>query len=186
MTIERNEIDVVNLVTEIKIPCIECCPQALVEQGLRGPGRGDCFCKIISKDCPFVITSNRGRNGQCVAPSAKVFRKYGLRTMKKNSTYLFGKSHFFFFLYFPEMNWQPPQHMPEFTRYGKPVDPTKERWTLSHCNGNHFDDSKNNLIWLLSSEHAIIEPNIARNTPMSLVDAGVILDAVPNIQHLAI
>lgn len=168
------DLDYKGILSEIRVHCIKCNPQALIEQGLRGKGKNDgVFCKVIGKDCPFVVTSKKGPNAQCVAPSSKVFRKYGLRTINDKSTYLYGKSHFFFYLYHPDMNWQPPE-MPDINRYGKVVDKEKDIWTLSHVNGNHYDDSKMNHQWLLKSEHAIVEPNMARSEPTSLSEAGIV------------
>jgi hypothetical protein len=157
-------------------PCIQCKLDEMVKEGLRGPGRtkGGDHCKLIKKSCPFVQTSSRKKGKLSVAPSAYYFKKYGLNTLKKNSTYLIGKEHFMFYMYHPELGCKPPARMPPTNRFGVLVNPDTDCWTLAHMNGCHWDDSKINLMWLLRSEHGVLEPNTKRVTVItSLREAGV-------------
>ena len=142
--------------------CIQCKLDEMIEQGLRGPSRmkGGCFCKVIERDCPFVLTSKPGKNRSlCVAPSSYYFKPFGFNLLKENSTYIIGKSHFMFYMYHPAAGWMPPQEKPKKNRFGKLINWEKDFWTLAHGNGHHWDDSKINLFWLLASEHGVLEPN---------------------------
>lgn len=156
----NKKLDIPGIWSEVGDVCRICNPQEKIKLGIRGPGRGDYFCKDLGKDCPFRVTSERG-SGSAIAPSSKVFRKYGLKTLKKNSTYIYGKSHFFYFLDHPEENWTTPSR-PEKNRFGEVVTETDIQ-TLAHVNGNHYDDSEKNLEWQLKSEHIRLEPNLKRN-----------------------
>lgn len=158
-------------------PCIQCKLDEMIAEGIRGPGRtkGGNFCKLIKKDCSFVQTSNRKKGQMCVAPSPFYYKKYGLNILKKNSTYKIGKEHFMFYMYHPELGCKPPTHMPERNRFGVLVNPETDCWTLAHLNGLHWDDSKINLMWLLKSEHGVLEPNTRRvQVITSLREAGVV------------
>jgi len=65
--------------TEFRVECLACPIHEMISDGLRGPGNGDCYCKVIKKDCPWVKTSVRNvKTGEmCTAPSSLIFRKYG-------------------------------------------------------------------------------------------------------------
>ena len=56
------------------------------------------------------------------------------------------------YLYYPDLNWQLPP-TPDYDNYGKRVNKSKARQTIHHLNGNHFDDTKDNLSWRLISDH---------------------------------
>ncbi len=76
------EFDRQGAMTEFTKDCIACPIHERIKEGIRGPGKGDCYCKIIKKDCPWVITSARGNGLLGVAPSSRVFRKYGFDVLK--------------------------------------------------------------------------------------------------------
>lgn len=165
--------------TEFGWQCIKCKIQEMIDKGLRGKGRvkyGDCFCKVLKKDCPWIQTSSPGKNKDlCTAPSAYFFKKYGFDVLKKNSTYIIGKCHFLFYMYHLQGNWMPPQDKPKRNRFGKIINWETESWTMAHLNGCHWDDSRINLAWMLSSEHGILEPNTKRITEItSLKDVGIL------------
>lgn len=160
--------------TKFELICFDCKIEVMIEQEIRGPGRGDVYCKEIKRDCPWVKTSSRGNGTMCTAPSARIFKDCGFDILQKNSTYKIGKSHFLFFIYHPDMGWQPPQEMPERNRFGKIVDPETDCWELCHLNGKHWDDRKRNLEWKLKTEHKVTEPNTrSKKEPKTIYDAGV-------------
>ena len=158
------------------VDCISCKIQKMVEEGVRGPGRnkGGCFCQIIKMDCPWVLTSHDSNGNNRSAPSSIAFRKYGFNLIKENSTYIIGKEHFLFYMYHPSSGWQPPE-FPKRNRMNAIVNPETDCWEMSHINGKHWDDRKKNLMWLLKSEHSILEPNKKRmSKPINLREAGII------------
>lgn len=170
--IDLDQIDYNGIEGEVDVCCTICDPQEKTLRGIRGDKASGYFCEDLNKKCPFVITSNRNKNGdKCIAPSSKVFKKHGLRTLKPNNTYIFGKSHFFFFLYHKHLNWQMPP-VPEKNRFGEDVT-TDDIMTLEHRDGNHYNDSKQNLQPSLKSEHGVYEPNTVRKEYETLREAGV-------------
>ena len=128
--------------TKFKLCCIKCPIDEMIEIGVRGPGRGDYHCKKIGRDCPWIKTSSRGNGTMCAAPSARIFKDCGFDILQKNSTYKIGKSHFLYFLFHPDMNWQPPQERPERNRFGKIINWDTDCWELCHGDGNHQNDEK--------------------------------------------
>ena len=166
-------MDIKGIISEIGLACFVCNAAEKIEKGIRGAGKGKGgkFCKDINRNCPFVITSRRTNGSQGMSPGALVFRKYGLNVLTKTNTYKYGKSHFLFYLYHSQMNWQPPQHIPDFNRFGQLVNKETDIWTLAHLNGDHYDDSRGNLMWLLKSEHGLLEPNIGRRVPVTVEQA---------------
>ena len=162
--------------SEFTVECLACPIHIMIKDKVRGPTNKDCYCKIIKKDCPWIKTSVRNKNTgeMCTAPSSRIFRKYGFDFLKKNSTYVIGKSHFLFFFYHPDMNCQPPLEMPKRNRFGKIVDPNGDVWEMCHLNGDHWDDRKKNLEWKLRTEHKVTEPNKRRKKePTTLTEAGI-------------
>ena len=162
--------------TKFGVPCIKCKIQQMIDDELRGPGRnkGGCFCQIIELDCPWVLTSYDSKGNNRVAPSSIAFRDCGFNLIKKNSTYVIGKEHFMFYMYHQTAGWQPPP-FPYRNRMGAIVNPQKDCWEMAHINGFHWDDSKINLMWLLKSEHVLLEPNKKRIlNPYTLRVAGML------------
>lgn len=159
--------------TEFEVACLNCPIHKKIEEGIRGPGRGDYYCKIIKRDCPWRTHSKRTNGIMNFAPSAAVFGKYGFKLINDKSTYKIGKCHFLFFMFHPDMNWQPPQERPDRNRFGKIIKPT-DIWELCHINGIFWDDRKENLRWDLRSEHKVLEPNVRREgLPKNLIEAGI-------------
>ena len=160
--------------SEFRVECLDCPIHIRIAEGLRGPGKkGGHYCQIIKKDCPWRTHSNRTGGLMNFAPSARVFGKYGFNLINEKSTYKIGKCHFLFFLYHPDMNWEPPQERTERNRFGKIIDST-DVWELCHINGKFWDDNKRNLQWGWRSEHKVLEPNTRRkNPPKNLIEAGI-------------
>ncbi len=165
------EVDYRGIESEICVLCIKCNLQKKTDLGIRGDKASGYFCTDFGRKCPFVVTSTRNGEAQSVAPSSKVFKKYGLRTLNEKSTYLYGKSHFFYYLYHPNMNWKPPE-LPEKNRFGDLVY-ENDIFTLEHRDGDHYNDSKDNLQFSLKSEHGVFEPNTLRKEPANLREAGI-------------
>lgn len=161
--------------TKFTVDCIKCQIQKMIDEGLRGPGRnkGGCHCQIIGKDCPWVLTSHDCNGNNRSAPSSIAFREYGFSLIKENSTYIIGKEHFLFYMYHQTSGWSPPP-FPERNRMNAIVNPETDCWEMAHINGLHWDDSKINLMWLLKSEHGLLEPNKRRIlNPTTLREAGI-------------
>ena len=127
---------------------------------------------LIKKDCPWVTHSKKANGTMSVAPSAKVFKKYGFKLVNDKSTYKIGKCHFLFFLYHPDMNWEPPKENTERTRFGKIIKAT-DIWEMCHINGICWDDRKRNLQWGRKTEHKVLEPNTKGRPPKTLHEAGI-------------
>ena len=102
----------------------------------------------MCQDCPFCKNSV-GESGTVsrVGLKQSVFMPLGL-TKKQCENW--GKHQLFMYLYYPELNWQPPP-IPEYDNYGHIVK-ARTRWTIHHINGNHHDNTKDNLTWRLSSD----------------------------------
>ena len=159
--------------SEFTVDCLACPIHKMIEDGIRGPGKGDCYCKIIKKDCPWVTHSKRTNGIMNFAPSARAFKKYGFDVINSKSTYKIGKCHFLFFLYHPDMYWEPPRERSERNRFGKIIKPD-EVWELCHIDGIFWNDSKRNLQWNWRSEHKVLEPNTRRKRePKTLIEAGI-------------
>jgi hypothetical protein len=169
-------IDRPGILSEINVECISCPIHLMIEQGIRGPGRGDYYCHKIKKDCVWRTHSRRGNGELNFAPSAAVFNKYGFKLVNDKSTYKIGKCHFLFFLFHPDSNWEPPKERPNGilrNRFGKIVQPS-DRWELCHNNGLFWDDSKRNLEWRWRSEHKVLEPNTKSDKePITIYEAGI-------------
>ena len=159
--------------SHIEVPCFNCPIHQMIEKGIREPGRGKYYCKIVEKDCVWRTHSKRGNGLMNFAPSAKVFNKYGFKLINDKSTYKIGKCHFLFFLFHPDMNWEPPQERPERNRFGKIIQPT-DCWELCHIDGVFWNDRKKNLQWGWRSEHKALEPNVRRKgPPTTIYEAGI-------------
>jgi hypothetical protein len=169
-------IDRQGILSEFQVECIKCPIHLMIDCGIRGPGKGDYYCHRIKKDCPWRTHSKRSNGEMNFAPSAKVFNKYGFKLVNNKSTYKIGKCHFLFFLYHPDMNWEPPQERPDGVlrnRFGKIIQPG-DIWELCHINGLFWDDSKRNLQWGWRSEHKTLEPNTKSDRePTNLYEAGI-------------
>jgi len=162
-------------ISKIDVECIACPIHLMIEQEVRGPGRGDYYCHKIEKDCVWRTHSVRSNGIMNFAPSAEVFNKYGFKLVNDKSTYKIGKCHFLYFLYHPDMNWQPPQESPDGVkrnRFGKIIQPS-DVWELSHRNGLFWDDRIGNLEWLWRSEHKVFEINVRKKNPRNLYEAGI-------------
>ena len=159
--------------SEIKVPCLNCPIHLMIEKGIRGPGKGDYYCEIIEEDCVWRTHSKRANGYMNFAPSAKVFNRYGFDLINKKSTYKIGKCHFLFFLYHPDLNWEPPEERPRKNRFGKLIQPD-DRWELCHNDGIFWNDRKRNLEWRWRSEHKVLEPNTRRKRPpRTIYEAGI-------------
>ena len=162
--------------TEFTVECLDCPIHIRIAEGIRGPGRGDYYCEIIKKDCPWVTHSKRGNGIMNFAPSARVFNKYGFDLINSKSTYKIGKCHFLYFFFHPDANWQPPQETPDGqrkNRFGKIIQPD-DIWELCHIDGIFWNDTKRNLQWNWRSEHKVLEPNTRRKgAPKNLIEAGI-------------
>jgi len=168
-------IDRQGIFSEFEVECIKCPIHLMIDQGIRGPGRGDYYCHKIKRDCAWRTHSVRGNGIMNFAPSSKVFNKYGFKLVNDKSTYKIGKCHFLFFLFHPDMNWEPPKERPDGiirNRLGKIVQ-LGDIWELSHRNGIFWDDSIGNLEWLWRSEHKVFEINVRRKNPKTIYEAGM-------------
>jgi hypothetical protein len=64
---------------------------------------------------------------------------------------LWGKCHLFYYLFHPELNFEPPIK-PSHDKYYKKIKP-EHNWNLHHKNGIPYDDRKENLVLILCTEH---------------------------------
>ena len=92
------------------------------------------------KSCIFV--ADRITKGDFVVSSK--FTPEGFDSVKKH--------HFFYFMYYPELNFKFPK-LPEYDLYGKCSKFNNWYWVIHHEDGNHLNDSENNLVLLLNHEH---------------------------------
>lgn len=129
----------------IKAECVDCNIYERIGMGNR------------CEDCPWAKGSRpKGRNKSNITPAAKYFHKYGLKVLKKNRTYIFGKCHIFMYLYHSKLNFKPPP-LPTHDRFGNEIDQNRVKWELHHLDGDPLNDRKENLFWVLSTEHPILE-----------------------------
>ncbi len=115
----------------------------------------DCNYSLASKygkciDCPFVC-SDRQQSG-------KYLNKFGI-------PYGMGKHHIYYFLYYPELNWNFPT-IPN-SDYNENLKHNYKHWhwTIHHENGNYYNDNKWNLVLLINTEHNQI--HMTKNNPMN-------------------
>jgi len=171
-------IDRQGILSEFEVECIACPIHLMIEDGTRagGKGKGGYYCKKIKRDCAWRTHSVRGNGHMNFAPSSAVFNKYGFKLVNEKSTYKIGKCHFLFFLYHPDMCWEPPQETPNGilrNRFGKIIT-SRDRWEMCHINGKFWDDRKRNLQWGWASEHKALEPNTKSDKePTTLYEAGI-------------
>jgi len=118
-------------------------------------------CNIYEKEgmkkrcpeCPFTYTSASSKGDPSrFGLAATYFRPLGLVPDYASGNYREGKSNLFMYLYYPLLNWNPPPIVGSTDRFGNIL--TKDsRFTIHHIDGNHYNDSKDNLMWALQSEH---------------------------------
>jgi hypothetical protein len=116
--------------------------------------------KNVCSDCPFCYNSapKKGQPSR-IGLSAKVFKPLGL-TNKQISNW--GRHHLFMYLFHEELNCQPPD-LPDKDRYGNIVDKQKDKYSINHGNGLHYDNREGNLGWTLPKEHIILDKaNLSR------------------------
>lgn len=103
----------------------------------------------ICSDCPFCKNSSpqKGKPSR-VGLKQSVFIPLGLT---KKQCQNWGRHQLFMYLYYPHLNWQPPP-IPAYDNYGNEVKPGTIQ-TIHHKNGNHDDNTKDNLSWRLSTDH---------------------------------
>ena len=110
---------------------------------------------IRCSDCFFML-QNEG------SISGKIFKEYGL--------YLLPKKYVYYFLYNPDLNWTLPS-LPEVDFIGnKRQDRIRWEWVIHHEDGNPWNDSKENLILCLNTEHRYFH-NL-ENNPMKNQDVN--------------
>jgi len=134
-----SDIDRRGVLKILKWQCIRC---NVYEEMGKGTQCSDCaFCKNSS-----VKKGKASRIGL----KQSIFLPLGL-TIKQCQNW--GKSQLFMYIYYPELNWQPPPVSPEYDGYGFIIDPNKVRQTIHHLDGDHNNDSKDNITWRLSTDH---------------------------------
>lgn len=106
--------------------------------------------KTQCDDCPFCRNSSvkKGQPSR-IGLKQSVFLPLGL-TKKQCENW--GKHQLFMYLYYPDLNWQPPP-IPDYDNYGNFVNKDTAKQTIHHINGIHFDDRKDNLTWRLQGDH---------------------------------
>ncbi len=132
-----SEIDRRGILKILKWQCLICNYYEEVGKG------------TVCEDCPFCKNSavKKGEPSR-VGLRQKVFIPLGLT---KKQCQNWGKSQLFMYLYYPELNWQPPP-LPEYDNYGFRVKSTSKQ-TIHHIDGNHHNDLKDNSTWKLLSDH---------------------------------
>ena len=102
------------------------------------------------ENCPFCKNSSvkKGQPSR-VGLKQSVFLPLGL-TLKQCQNW--GKHQLFMYIYYPELNWQPPP-IPDYDNYGNEVNKRTARQTIHHINGDHNDDRKDNITWRLQGDH---------------------------------
>lgn len=119
----------------------------------------------ICKKCPFCFNSASKKGIGSRVGCGKVFEKYGLVDPGN-----IGKYQFFYFLYYPELNFNFPEPLTKdyLGNYNKDkllgkkkafIDPSKIKkfkWVVHHINCIDWDDRVWNLILVLNTEHGSI------------------------------
>lgn len=107
--------------------------------------------KIVEYDeCIFCRNSSQTAGSPSrVGLKQSVFLPLGF-TKKQCENW--GPHQLFMYLFYPELNWQPPPIPPE-DNYGFPVDRETVHQTINHQNGKHWDNRKDNITWNLPSDH---------------------------------
>jgi len=135
------------------------------------------YCNLVEKfrtdtrclDCPYYPSSSKGQDVSnkgvrpCVAIYAEVFKPMGITTYNSKNNTALGKSHLYMYYYYPSLNWQPPP-IPDFDRFGKPVNKETAVFELAHLDGDEHNDRKKNLFWFLRNEHKTLEPNTKKGS----------------------
>ena len=120
-------IDVKSIKKVLKDSCISCNYYIALKYG-----RCD--------NCPFVT------GGFVRQQSGKILNNYGI-------PYGVGKPHIYYFLHYPELNWNLP-NLPDVDYNGRNKNSYKHwHWVIHHEDKNHYNDNKWNLILLLNTEH---------------------------------
>ena len=105
--------------------------------------------KLRCKECPFVFNSTHGNDASKISPGSK-FKQYGIPDATK-----FGKYHLYYFLYYPELNFEYPS-IPQVDMFGN--ETTRNIiWIIHHINGFNWDDTIWNLLLVLNTEHNYFE-----------------------------
>jgi hypothetical protein len=104
----------------------------------------------ICSDCNFRFNSTRatGRRGVC---PGSIFKKYGLKNPGS-----MGKHTLYYFLYYPELNFEFPP-LPDEDLFGKTSSEKTFVWHIHHMNIEYWNDHIWNLLLCLNTEHRIFE-----------------------------
>jgi len=130
--------------------------------GIRALLNSNCVkCNIYEKEgmnkkcpeCPFTYTSasTKGEPSR-FGLSAEYFKPLGLVPDYASGNYREGKSNLFMYLYYDRLNWNPPPIVGTKDRFGNDLT-ADSLFLIHHIDGNHYNDSKDNLMWCLKSEH---------------------------------
>ena len=132
-------VDIEGIKSLLKKQCVIC---DVSEKRMHG---------IRCKKCPFVFNTQDTNSKRARVGTGAKFYKYGV---PKDT----GKHQFYYFLYYPELNFEYPP-VPEIDLYDN-VNPGTWRWIIHHLNGNHFDDRIWNLLLVLNTEHGKLHADL--------------------------
>jgi len=126
------------ILTILKWQCIRCNIYEEIGKGTR------------CTDCPFCKSSSPKKGSPSrIGLKYSIFKNYGLSKKQCQNN---GKSQLFMYLCYPYLNWSPPE-IPDYDNYGNPVNKETAKISLHHIDGDHNNDSEDNLTWRLQSDH---------------------------------
>lgn len=143
--ISFENLNVAGIWSLLKADCVTCDMHMRREVGTRCP------------DCNFIFNSKYNHKKQGTKPSRSrvgcgaKFKQFGLN---ENYSHV-GKHQLYFFLFHPELNFKLPE-FPSHDMFGNPQTPNWY-WHIHHLNHLYWDDSKDNLMLCINTEHKFIE-----------------------------
>jgi len=138
LTSENIKIDIAGIKSLLKPECEMCDIHEKIKN------------KERCKGCIFILNSAQKKGKPSRIGCSSILTKYGI--LHPNNL---GKLHLFFFLHHPELNFQFPD-IPEVDIFGNTINDKLLQWHIHHINGVHYDDSKDNQLLALNTEHGYL------------------------------
>ncbi len=125
--------------------------------------------KTKCKNCACIFNSApKAGAGSRIGMSAN-FKKYGIEEPSK-----LGKYQFFYFMYYPELNFELPS-LPSIDLEGNDIRNKTFKWIIHHENGIHYDDRVWNLILMINTEHGVIHGEMNKiNKPWEIIQESAL------------
>ncbi len=125
---------------------------------------------LLKDECIYCSIEKKKSNIRCTDCNFKIGADglEGGRKFKPFGLYTYPKSHIFYFLYYPELNFKFPC-IPTIDYIGNTKDShMRWHWVIHHEDGNHNNDNIWNLILLINTEHHYL--HIKQFNPMNNKD----------------